>query len=72
MCCTKFADAPNSIRNNTVKYIGMLTREAVYYSEHSYLELMDGSVRKYRLGKIENEELYFATNREKVIYGNKK
>ena len=72
LCCTKFADSPNSIKINTAKYIGMLTREAVYYSEQSYLEQMEGSVRKYRLGTIENEELYFATNRNKVIYGNKK
>ena len=50
----------------------MLTREAVYYSEQSYLEQLEGSVRKYRLGTIENEELYFVTNRNKVIYGNKK
>ena len=54
LCCTKFADEPNSIKINVSKYIGMLTREAVYYSEHSYFEQMIGSVRKYRLVIIKN------------------
>lgn len=72
LCYKKFADDPNSLRINTAKYIGMLTREAVYYSEDSYLEQMDGSVRKYRLGTIENEDLYFTENRNKVINGSKK
>lgn len=60
LCSSKFADNPDSIKINLSKYIGMLTREAVYYSKISYLELMDGSVRKYRLGVIENKELYFS------------
>lgn len=72
LCVKKFSEEPHTIKNNTAKYIGMLTREAVYYSEHSYLEIMDGSVRKYRLGSIENERLYFINNRNKVIYGSKK
>ena len=71
LCCTKFANEPSSIKINVAKYLGMLTREAVYYSPHSYLELMDGSVRKYRLGKVEDEKLHFAIKRN-IIYGNKK
>lgn len=55
LCCTKFADSPKSIKINTAKYIGMLTREAVFYSGHSYFEQMVGSVRKYRLKKNEKE-----------------
>lgn len=49
LCVIKFADSQNSIKNNTAKYLGMLTREAVYYSEYCYLEQFDGTVRNYRL-----------------------
>lgn len=49
LCCKKFADNPSSIILNLSKYLGMLTREAVYYSEVAYFEQMTGTVRKYSL-----------------------
>ena len=38
LCCKKFADNPETIILNLSKYIGMLTREAVYYSDVAYFE----------------------------------
>lgn len=49
LCCKKFAEKPDSIILNLSKYLGMLTREAVYYSEARYFEETVGSVRKYSL-----------------------
>ena len=49
LCYEKFKYEPQTIRINVSKYIGMLVREAVYYSEEKYKEELVGSVRKYRL-----------------------
>lgn len=49
ICSEKFKDTPGSININVSKYIGMLVREAVYYSKIKYFEKIDGSVRKYSL-----------------------
>lgn len=40
ICSERFKDNPNSIRINISKYLGMLVREAVYYSEVQYFEQM--------------------------------
>lgn len=48
-CCEKFKEIPDTININVSKYIGMLVREAVYYSEVKYFEKIEGSVRKYSL-----------------------
>lgn len=72
ICCNKFADNPDTIILNLSKYLGMLTREAVYYSEVAYFEQMTGSVRKYSLQSKGLKEYDFHKNREKVINGNKK
>ena len=49
LCCSKFADNPKSIPINLAKYLGMLTREAVYYSEVPFCEKIMGSIRVYSL-----------------------
>lgn len=49
ICLEKFKDSPRTIKINVSKYVGMLVREAVYYSEVKYYEQMIGSVRKYSL-----------------------
>ena len=40
---------PSSIKINLSKYLGMLVREAAYYSKIEYFEHIIGSVRKYSL-----------------------
>lgn len=54
ICSERFKDNPNSVRINTSKYLGMLVREAVYYSDIQYYEQMIGSVRKYSLESKKN------------------
>lgn len=49
LCCEKFSDDSHSIFINFSKYLGILTREAVYSSEKAYYEVMEGSIRKYKL-----------------------
>ena len=49
LCSERFANQPNSININMSKYLGILVREAIYYSDVKYYEQMDGSVRRYRL-----------------------
>lgn len=49
ICCEKFADTPNSLVVNLAKYLGLLIREAVYYSEVEYFEQMPGTIRTYSL-----------------------
>ncbi|MBR4315249.1 MAG: hypothetical protein IKP66_10100 [Lachnospiraceae bacterium] len=71
ICCEKFKDDPDSIIINISKYLGMLVREAVYYSEQCYLEQMRLSIRTYRLGTKEYEEQYIRNNRYNLINGNK-
>ena len=51
ICCKKFADNPKVIIGNFAKYLGMLTREAVYYSDETYKEIMPASTRLYSLVK---------------------
>lgn len=57
---------------NLAKYLGMLIREAVYYSDVAYFEQMTGSVRTYSLEskKLKNND--YQKNREIVINGRKK
>lgn len=49
ICSERFKENPKTIRINISKYLGMLVREAVYYSEFKYYEQMIGSARKYCL-----------------------
>lgn len=49
ICREKFKETPDTIKINVSKYIGILVREAVYYSEVRFFEKIDGSVRKYSL-----------------------
>lgn len=72
ICCTKFADAPNTINRNVAKYLGILTREAVYYSEAHYFEQMLGSIRVYSLESKNLKENDFKKNRKFFINGGKK
>ena len=72
LCCKKFADNPETIILNLSKYIGMLTREAVYYSDVAYFEQMSGSVRTYSLESKGLKENDFQKNRDNIIYGRKK
>lgn len=71
ICCKKFANNPDSIRINVAKYLGMLTREAVYYSEVRYYEIMSGSVRLYSLEEKGLKENDYVKNRANCIYGKK-
>lgn len=41
-------DDERSIRTTTMKYLGMLVREAVYYSETEFFECIEGDVRTFR------------------------
>lgn len=72
ICCKKFADNPDSIILNLSKYLGMLTREAVYYSEVAYFEKMTGSIRTYSLESKELKENNYHKNRDFIINGRKK
>lgn len=67
ICRERFRDNPNSIRINISKYLGMLVREAVYYSEVQYFEQMMGSVRKYSLKSKNLSEMNYKKNREEVL-----
>ena len=67
ICSEKFKDSPNTIRINISKYLGMLVREAVYYSEVKYYEQMMGSVRKYSLESRKLSEYDYKKNRNKLI-----
>ena len=67
ICSERFRDNPNSIRINISKYLGMLVREAVYYSEVQYFEQMMGSVRKYSLKSKNLSEINYKKSREKVL-----
>ena len=57
ICCKKFADNPTTIIMNLAKYLGMLIREAVYYSDVESKKLKNNDYQK---------------NREIVINGRKK
>ena len=67
ICSERFRDNPNTIRINISKYIGMLVREAVYYSEVRYFEQMMGSVRKYSLKSKNLSEIDYKKNREELL-----
>lgn len=67
ICKEKFKETPNTIRINISKYLGMLVREAVYYSETEYYEQMIGSVRKYSLKSKELSKFNYEENRKKLI-----
>ena len=67
ICSEKFGDEPQTLKINTSKYIGMLVREAVYYSDVEYCEQMMGSVRKYSLARKQLSENDYHKNRAKVI-----
>lgn len=49
ICQNKFGDEPKNLSINVAKYVGMLVREAVYYSEEEYIEEIQGSIRTYSL-----------------------
>ena len=72
ICCKKFADTPNTIVMNLAKYLGMLTREAVYCSEVEYFEQMTGSIRIYSLESKKLKDNDYNKNRQKIINGGKK
>lgn len=66
LCNEKFTDSPQTVKINISKYLGMLVREAVYYSEAKYYEQMIGSVRKYRLApNLSNND--FERNRRDLL-----
>lgn len=67
LCSEKFKDSPRTVNINISKYIGMLVREAVYYSEVKYYEQMMGSVRKYSLESKSLSSNDFEKNRRDLI-----
>lgn len=67
ICSERFKENPNSVRINTSKYLGMLVREAVYYSDVQYYEQMIGSVRKYSLESKKLSERDYKKNRDELI-----
>ena len=69
ICSTKFEDKPQTIKINVSKYIGMLVREAAYYSDEKYYEQLTGSVRKYSLESKKLSTIDVEENRKKVIEG---
>lgn len=71
ICKEKFADNPDTIIQNLSKYLGMLTREAVYYSEVAYFEQMTGSIRQYSLESKGLKENDFQKNRNNILNGRK-
>ena len=66
-CLVKFKDNPDSLKINLSKYVGMLVREAVYYSKEEYYEQMMGSVRKYSLSSKNLVNYSVKTNRINII-----
>lgn len=72
ICCEKFKDQPDIINANLAKYLGMLIREAVYYSDVEYFELMTGSIRTYSLATKNLKTVDYKKNRENLINGAKK
>ena len=72
ICCEKFKDEPDIIIRNLAKYLGMLTREAVYYSDVQYYELMLGSIRTYSLASKKLKTIDYKKNREILLNGAKK
>ena len=66
-CRVKFKDNPDSLKINLSKYVGMLVREAVYYSKEEYYEQMMGSVRKYSLSSKNLVNYSVKTNRINII-----
>jgi len=72
LCCKKFADNPDEIIRNLSKYLGMLTREAVYYSEVRYFEQIIGSVRAYSLESKKLINNNYLINRIEILNGRKK
>lgn len=71
ICDERFKESPNTIRINISKYLGMLVREAVYYSEVNYYEQMIGSVRKYSLESKNLANYDPEKNRNKYLNGRK-
>ncbi len=71
ICCKKFKDNPDIIIANLAKYLGMLIRETVYYSEVKYFERLTGSVRSYSLESKKLKIFDYQKNREIVINGRK-
>lgn len=67
LCSEKFKDSPRTVNINISKYIGMLVREAVYYSEVKYYEQMMGSVRKYSYESKSLSSNDFEKNRRDLI-----
>lgn len=67
ICNERFKDSPETIRINISKYLGMLVREAVYYSEVQYFEQMIGSVRKYSLTSKNLSEINYEQNRKDLL-----
>ncbi len=67
ICNERFKDSPKTIRINISKYLGMLVREAVYYSDVQYFEQMIGSVRKYSLKSKNLSELNYEKNRMELL-----
>lgn len=67
ICSERFKDNPNSVCINTSKYLGMLVREAVYYSDVKYFEQMIGSVRKYSLESKKLSESDYKKNPDELI-----
>ena len=51
ICLNRFGDEPKNVSINVSKYVGMLVREAVYYSGDEYIEEIHGSIRTYSLHK---------------------
>ena len=72
ICKDKFNNDSKAIVINLAKYLGILLREAVYYSDIKYYEQMLGSVRMYSLESKKLVEYNPFRNRELVINGRKK
>lgn len=69
ICSERFKDTPQSIKINVFKYIGMLVREAAYYSDERYYEQLIGSVRKYSLESKKLLNINIEENRKKILEG---
>lgn len=67
ICNERFKYNPNTIRINISKYLGMLLREAVYYSENEYFEKIIGSARKYSLKSKKLSEINYEKNRKELL-----